>query len=159
MNESGAAVVEPARLHRAVRAVLWSVVVAALGYLGLSLWAGWRDVVAAVVTVGPWVLLGLLALSLANYLLRFVRWGRYLALLDAPVPWRINLDAYFAGFALTTSPGKLGETLRSVLLKPQGVPAPASLAAFFAERASGLLAILVLTAIGLRSYATAPPVT
>ncbi len=158
MNESGAAVVEPARMHRAVRAVLWSVVVAALGYLGLSLWAGWRDVVAAVVTVGPWVLLGLLALSLANYLLRFVRWGRYLALLDAPVPWRINLDAYFAGFALTTSPGKLGETLRSVLLKPQGVPAPASLAAFFAERASDLLAILVLTAIGLWSYAPARPV-
>lgn len=150
--------VAPARLHRAVRAVLWSVVVAAVGYLGLSLWAGWREVVAAVVQVGPWVLLGLLALSLANYLLRFVRWGRYLALLDAPVPWRVNLDAYFAGFALTTSPGKLGETLRSVLLKPHGVPPAASLAAFFAERASDLLSILVLAAIGLWSYAPARPV-
>ncbi len=158
MSAPAEAAVEPARLHRAVRAVLWSVVVAALGYLGLSLWAGWRDVVAAVVTVGPWVLLGLLMLSLANYLLRFVRWGRYLALLDAPVAWRTNLDAYFAGFALTTSPGKLGETLRSVLLKPHGVPAPASLAAFFAERASDLLSILVLTAVGLWSYTPARPV-
>ncbi|MDA0190250.1 MAG: lysylphosphatidylglycerol synthase domain-containing protein, partial [Proteobacteria bacterium] len=96
-----------------LRAVLWSVALAALGYLGLSLWAGWREVVAAVAQVGPWVLLGLLALSLLNYPLRFARWGRYLALLDAPVAWRINLAAYFAGFALTTSPGKLGETLRS----------------------------------------------
>jgi glycosyltransferase 2 family protein len=156
--ETTEAAAEPARLHRAVRAVLWSVVVATVGYLGLSLWAGWRDVVAAVVLVGPWVLAGLLSLSLVNYLLRFVRWGRYLALLDAPVPWRINLDAYFAGFALTTSPGKLGETLRSVLLKPHGVPAPASLAAFFAERASDLMAILVLAAIGLWSYAPARPV-
>ena len=26
-----------------LRAVLWSVVLAALGYLGLSLWAGWRS--------------------------------------------------------------------------------------------------------------------
>lgn len=152
------AAVAPARQHGAVRAVLWSVVVAAVGYLGLSLWAGWREVTAAVVQVGPWVLLGLLALSLVNYLLRFVRWGRYLALLDAPVPWRINLDAYFAGFALTTSPGKLGETLRSVLLKPHGVPSAASLAAFFAERASDLMAILVLAAIGLWSYAPARPV-
>ncbi len=150
--------VAPARLHRAVRAVLWSVVAAAVGYLGLSLWAGWREVVAAVVQVGPWVLLGLLALSLVNYLLRFMRWGRYLALLDAPVPWRVNLDAYFAGFALTTSPGKLGETLRSVLLKPHGVPPAASLAAFFAERASDLMSILVLAAIGLWSYAPARPV-
>ena len=140
------------------RVVLWSVALAALGYLGLTLWAGWREVVAAVVQVGPFVLFGLLALSLTNYLLRFLRWGRYLALLDAPMPWRINLDIYFSGFALTTSPGKLGEMLRSVLLKPHGVPASASIAAFFAERLSDLLSILVLTAIGLWSYAPARPV-
>ena len=131
---------------------------AALGYLGLSLWAGWREVVAAVVQVGPLVLVGLLLLSLVNYLLRFVRWARYLRLLDAPVPWRINLDAYFSGFALTTSPGKVGEMLRSVLLKPHGVPHPASVAAFFAERVSDLLAILVLAAVGLWAYAPARPV-
>ena len=140
------------------RAVLWSVALAALGYLGLTLWAGWREVVAAVVQVGPFFLFGLLALSLTNYLLRFLRWGHYLALLDASVPWRINLDIYFSGFALTTSPGKLGEMLRSVLLKPHGVPASASIAAFFAERLSDLLSILVLAAIGLWSYAPARPV-
>ena len=140
------------------RAVLWSVALAALGYLGLSLWAGWREVVAAVVQVGPAILLGLLALSLTNYLLRFVRWGRYLTLLGAPVPWRVNLDAYFSGFALTTSPGKVGEMLRSVLLKRHGVPSAASIAAFFAERLSDLLSILVLTAVGLWAYAPARPV-
>lgn len=155
LDAAGAA---PVRAGLPLRAVFWSVALAALGYLGLSLWAGWRDVVAAVVLVGPWVLLGLLALSLANYLLRFVRWGRYLALLDAPVAWRINLNAYFAGFALTTSPGKLGETLRSVLLKPHGVPPAASLAAFFAERASDLLSVLALAAIGLWAYPPARPV-
>jgi uncharacterized protein (TIRG00374 family) len=144
--------------HLPLRAVFWSVALAALGYLGLSLWAGWREVVAAVVMVGPWVIGGLLLLSLANYLLRFLRWARYLTLLDAPVAWRINLNAYFSGFALTTSPGKLGEMLRSVLLKPHGVPPAASIAAFFAERASDLLSILVLAAIGLWHYAPARPV-
>lgn len=144
--------------HLPLRAVLWSVVVAALGYLGLSLWAGWRDVVAAVRQVGPAVLLGLLALSLSNYLLRFVRWGRYLTLLEASVPWRVNLGVYFSGFALTTSPGKLGELLRSVLLKKHGVPHATSIAAFFAERLSDLLAILVLAAVGLWDYAPARPV-
>jgi len=158
VSESGVAAVEPARMNRAVRAVLWSVVVAALGYVALSLWAGWREVVDAIVRIGPWVLLGVFGLSLLNYLLRFFRWGRYLALLGTPVPWRINLDVYFAGFALTTTPGKVGETLRSVLLKPHGVPAPQSLAAFFAERTSDLLAILVLTAFGLWTYAPARPV-
>ena len=141
-----------------LRSVFWSVALAAFGYLALSLWAGWREVVAAVVKVGPLVLVGLLALSLTNYLLRFLRWARYLALLDVAVDWRVNLDAYFSGFALTTSPGKLGEMLRTVLLKPHGVPAAASVAAFFAERASDLLAILVLSALGLWAYAPARPV-
>ena len=141
-----------------LRAVLCSVALAALGYLGLSLWAGWREVLAAVVQVGPLALIGLLALSLSNYLLRFLRWARYLALLDAPVAWRINLEVYFSGFALTTSPGKVGEMLRSVLLRAHGVPAPASVAAFFAERFSDLLSILVLTAVGLWAYAPARPV-
>lgn len=140
-----------------LRAVLASVALAALGYLALSLWAGWREVAAGIAAVGPAVLAGLLALSLANYLLRFIRWGRYLSLLEAPVPWRINLAAYFAGFALTTTPGKLGETLRSALLKPHGVPPAASLAAFFAERASDLLSIIVLASIGLWSYPPARP--
>lgn len=141
-----------------LRAVYWSVALAAAGYLALSLWAGWRDVVAAVMQVGALVLAGLLLLSLTNYMLRFLRWSRYLALLDATIPWRINLDVYFSGFALTTSPGKLGEMLRSVLLKPQGVPAAASLAAFFAERASDLLSIVVLAAIGVWAYPPARPV-
>ena len=135
-----------------------SVVLAALGYLGLSLWVGWRDVTTALLRVGPWVVTGLLGLSLANYLLRFVRWGRYLALLDAPVPWRVNLDAYFSGFALTTSPGKVGEMLRSVLLKKSGVPPATSIAAFFAERFSDLLAIILLAACGLWDYAPARPI-
>ena len=141
-----------------LRAVFWSVALAALGYLGLSLWAGWREVLAAVVEAGPALLLGLLLLSLVTYLLRFLRWGRYLALLDAPVPWRVNLDVYFAGFALTTSPGRLGEILRSVLLKAHGVPLPASVAAFFAERASDLLSVLLIAALGLWDYAPARPV-
>ena len=141
-----------------LRAVFWSIALAALGYLGLSLWAGWREVVGAVVQVGPAVLFGLLALSLTNYLLRFVRWGRYLALLDAPVPWRTNLDAYFSGFALTTSPGKVGEMLRSVLLKRHGVPPAASIAAFFAERLSDLISVVILAAVGLWAYTPARPV-
>lgn len=141
-----------------LRAVFWSVALAALGYLGLSMWAGWRAVVAGVIQVGPALLLGLLALSLANYLLRFLRWARYLTLLDAPVAWRVNLNAYFSGFALTTSPGKLGEMLRSVLLKPHGVPIAASIAAFFAERVSDLLSIVVLAVIGLWAYEPARPV-
>ena len=98
---------------------------------------------------GFFVILGVLALSLVNYLFHFLRWVRYLHLLDARLPWRINFSTCCSAFALTTSPGKLGKTLRSVLLKPRGVPVPASLTAFRAERISDVLAVLLLAGIGL----------
>lgn len=142
---------------RTLRLVLWSIALAAAGYLGLSLWAGWREVVAALARIGLPVLAGILALSLVNYLLRFLRWQMYLARLGHPVPWRRSLDIYFSGFALTTTPGKMGELMRGVLLKPLGVPMTESTAAFFSERAADLLVILLLSGAVFWLYPNGTP--
>lgn len=139
------------------RAVIFSVVLAALGYLGFSLWSGWRDVGAAIAKVG---LLGIgiaLSMSLLNYGLRFVRWQIYLSELGHPLPWWPSLRIYLAGFALTTTPGKAGEALRGVLLRRWDVPYPQSFAAFFSERLSDLLAVALLTLFGLTLYPQARP--
>lgn len=130
---------------RAIRLAAWTVAFAAAGYLVLSLWAGWREVAVALSRVGLPVIFGILALSLVNYLLRFVRWQHYLKVLGHRVDWRSSMRIYFAGFALTTSPGKVGELLRGALLLPHGVPLLESSAAFFSERAADLLAILLLS--------------
>jgi uncharacterized protein (TIRG00374 family) len=133
------------------------VAVAAVGYVALMLWAGWRDVLAASLRAGAGVIAGMLALSLLNYVLRCVRWNHYLHRLDAPVPWAISARIYFAGFALTTTPGKLGELFRGLLLKPHGVPLMASTAAFFAERAIDLLTIVLMCGMVFRLYPVATP--
>lgn len=142
----------PARPVRGRRALILSVVAAAVGYLGFSLWGGWQDVVAALRQVSLPVLLLLLLLSLVNYGLRFARWQHYLALFGHRVPWRQSLRIYLGGFALTTTPGKAGEALRCVLLQPHGVSWPHSLAALLAERLGDLMAILLLAAIGLAAW-------
>ena len=126
--------------------------VAAIGYLVFAAWGGWHDVAAASTRVGWSGTALLLLLSLANYLLRFVRWQIYLRQLGHRVPWNPSLTIYLAGFALTTTPGKIGETLRSVFLKPWGVPNTASVAAFLSERLSDLFAIVILAAIGLGAH-------
>jgi uncharacterized protein (TIRG00374 family) len=134
------------------RAVIYSAVGSALGYLGFSLWGGWHNVSAAILQVGIAGILVALLLSLVNYGLRFLRWQAYLGAMGHAVPWRPSLQIYLAGFALTTTPGKAGETLRSVLLKRWDVPYPQSFAAFFSERLSDLLAILLFTLFGLTLY-------
>ena len=137
--------------------VLGSVALAALAYLCFSLWAGWHDVTAAAGRVGAAGVAILLALSSLNYLLRFGRWQVYLRALGSRVDWLDSLGIYLAGFALTTTPGKAGETIRSVFLRRHGVSYTASLAAFVSERVSDLIAIVLLSCIGLTDYPKARP--
>lgn len=139
------------------RTVILSVVVSVLGYLGFSLWGGWQDVSSAAAKVGVIGIAIALLMSLLNYGLRFLRWQLYLKVLEHPVPWQPSLKIYLTGFALTTTPGKAGEALRGVLLKPWGVPYPKSFAAFFSERLSDLFAVVVLTLLGLTLYPEALP--
>jgi uncharacterized protein (TIRG00374 family) len=134
------------------RALLLIVLLSAMGYLAFSLWAGWHEVVAALVRVGIIGTVIALSLSLVNYGLRFVRWQRFLALLGHRVHAPESLRIYIAGFGLTILPGKVGETIRSVFLKHHGVSYPESLAAFFSDQFSNLISILVLIAIGLWAY-------
>ncbi|NNC65825.1 MAG: flippase-like domain-containing protein [Gammaproteobacteria bacterium] len=96
-----------------------------------------------------------LGLSLLNYGLRFVRWDLYLRQLGYRVPVWTNLRAYLAGFAFTTTPGKVGEAIRSVYLKPFGVNYTDSLAALFAERLADLLAMIVVASMAMFAFANA----
>jgi uncharacterized protein (TIRG00374 family) len=134
------------------QAILGSVALAALGYLGFSLWGGWHEVASAVARVGWGGVAALLALSALNYLLRFGRWQVYLRQLGTRIPWAQSLAIYLAGFSLTTTPGKAGEAVRSVFLKQRGMPYIAGMAAFVSERLSDLIGIVVLACIGLADH-------
>jgi uncharacterized protein (TIRG00374 family) len=137
------------------RAAAASVLLAAVGYLGLGLWSGWAEVTVAISKVGVFGITVALALSLVNYGLRFARWQMYLRAMGHEVPGWHSLRIYIAGFALTTTPGKVGEALRGVLLKRWKVPFQKSLAAFLSERLSDLLAIVLLTLFGLAIFPSA----
>lgn len=142
---------------RSLRALVVSIIVAAGAYLAFSLWGGWREVAAAAGQVGARGMAVALLLSLLNYFLRFVRWQYYLNLMDYRVATARSLRIYIAGFALTTTPGKAGEMVRSVFLARDGVPYSASLAAFFSERLSDLMAVVLLAALGLVLYPAGKP--
>lgn len=135
-----------------LKALILSIAAATVGYLAFSLWGGWKEVVAAFVHIGIIGTAAALAMSLVNYGLRFVRWQLYLARLGHKLDVLASARIYLAGFALTTTPGKAGEAFRGLLLKHHGVPYPASFAAFISERLSDLVAIVILTLIGLAQY-------
>lgn len=132
--------------HR--RAIILSLSLAALLYLTAVLVTGTTETwqVFSRLGIGGWLLL--LGCSFCSYLLRFVRWQYYLRRSGWRLPPRLHLAYYLAGFALTTTPGKAGETIRSVLLRPHGIPYSTSLACFFSER---LLDVVVVALLAMLS--------
>ena len=126
------------------RPLLLSMVIAIAIYLFSAIFND-LDVVGEAMSrlgVTGWVLI--LALSLINYGLRFVRWQGYLRHLGYRVPVGMSAAYYLAGFAFTTTPGKAGEAVRSLYLKRHGVSYAHSLAMLFAERFIDLVAIILL---------------
>ncbi len=80
---------------------------------GLALWAAsGEDILNEVLLLGGQQVVGLLALSLFNYLLRALRWWLYLDALHVRLRLLSVLRHYFGGFALTMTPARLGEVVR-----------------------------------------------
>ena len=138
-------------IHRQKRALALSLVMAATLYLVFILLTGYEAIFAAVSRLGwsGWLLL--LSCSLSNYLLRFVRWQFYLQTLEYRLPVSLSFFYYMSGFALTTTPGKAGETIRSVYLNSHGVSYADSLAMFFTERFLDVVVVTLLAALSVLS--------
>ncbi|MFV0278739.1 MAG: YbhN family protein, partial [Parahaliea sp.] len=114
----------------------------------------------AALQAGLAVWLVILGLSLVNYLLRYWRWAWYLqklTRLDIPTRW--HMAYYFCGFALSTTPGKAGETLRSLYLRRHGVSYRHSLSTFFGERYLDLLSIVLLSSAAVFVFDGYAPLT
>lgn len=97
----------------------------------------------AKISVQNWLLI--LSFSLTNYFLRFIRWHYYLSCFQHKIPLVQHFLYYMSGFALTLTPAKVGETIRSTYLAQHDVPYTHSLAMFFTERFLDVVIIALLS--------------
>lgn len=133
-----------------------AVVTAALFAAGAALAGillGMDEFLALLGRLSPWLIGGMLALSLVNYGLRAWRWHLFGRKLGVEVPFGRTVLYYAAGFALTTTPGKLGELLRLWLLeRGHGYPYQRTTPLFIGDRVGDANAILLLCLAGLGAF-------
>jgi len=95
----------------------------------------------------------ILALTLFNYICRFFKWQYYLKRLKIAVPWVKSFLIFISGLSMAITPGKVGELLKSYLLKRStGAPISYTSPVIMAERLSDGIAMLLLAATGLVLY-------
>lgn len=133
--------------------VIASVVVFVAIMAGASTLLGDSEVLAHLNAIGPGAFVGMLALSLVNYVARALRWQAFAFRLGLHVPLRRTMLYYFAGFSMTTTPGKLGEALRLWLMERIHGYSYARMAPLFVgDRLSDLNAMVVLCVLGLGAF-------
>jgi glycosyltransferase 2 family protein len=118
--------------------------------VGLLLYADVRDTGAYLRGFPLLYLAPILALSLFNYHLRWVKWHFYLGVIGVEGISRADSAAlWVAGFVLALSPGKVAELLKATVLRAMtGTPVARSAPVIVAERVTDGLAMLILGAIG-----------
>ena len=139
--------------RRAEFHVIVSIVLFVGALVAASILMGGHEVLRHVASIGIILFAVMLLLSLLNYLARAMRWQLFSKRLDMSIPFPRNLTYYFAGFAMTTTPGKLGEAARLWFMeRAHGYKYTRIAPLFIGDRVSDLNAMVVLCVIGLSAF-------
>lgn len=95
----------------------------------------------------------ILMLAPMNYLLRYVKWNYYLRLLNIEIDRKDNLRIFTSGLSMTVTPGKLGEFMKSYLIKEfEGVPMSVTSPLIVIERLTDGISMIILASVGALKY-------
>ncbi|MFA5808826.1 MAG: lysylphosphatidylglycerol synthase transmembrane domain-containing protein [Thermoleophilia bacterium] len=94
-----------------------------------------------------------LGLVFVNYLIRFIKWEYLIRVLDIRIPAVPSFVIFMSGLTMTISPAKMGEVMKSFLLKDyRDVPVSRSSPVIVAERATDVIGVVILGSAGTLAY-------
>jgi uncharacterized protein (TIRG00374 family) len=136
-------------LKKLKQRVLLSIVLAGLIYLAFTVYANFTQVLQAF-GLFNWLLLPLLLLlSFLNYFARFLKWDFYLSVIRVEIKKVDSFSTFMSGLIMSVTPAKLGEVLKSVLVKEiTGVPISKTAPIILAERITDFLSLLIIAITG-----------
>ena len=125
------------------------------GLAGLAIATGWEETLAGLNSLTFAQICVLLALSLCNYGLRGLRWHLFAGRLGLPTPLISNLRHFLGGFAMSVTPGRVGELVRMRWIhRETGWAFDKTAPLVLIDRAADLSAMAILLAVALALSAT-----
>lgn len=135
------------------KSVYISIIISAVIYLGFTIYADFDKVVESFIRFN-WIWFPVvLLLSFGNYVMRFLKWDYYLKILNIPVNTKDSFLIFMSGLIMSVTPGKMGELLKSYLVKEvAGEPISKTAPIIFAERVTDFISLVFLTLVGAFIY-------
>ncbi len=132
----------------AILGALFAFVIA--GLAGLAAATGWEETRAQLMRLTFEQVLVLLALSLVNYLFRGARWHLFSNRLGLPTSLIQDMRHFLGGFAMSVTPGRVGELIRMRWLRREtGWAVERTAPLVLMDRASDLAAMALILAGGV----------
>ena len=132
----------------AILAALFAFVIA--GLAGLAAATGWEETKHQLMQLHLGKIAILLCLSLVNYLFRGVRWHLFSNRLGLPTTLIQDLRHFLGGFAMSVTPGRVGELIRMRWLRREtGWAVERTAPLVLMDRASDLAAMALILAGGV----------
>lgn len=129
-------------------AVLFALVIA--GLVGLAAATGFEEIKRQLMQLTLGQIFILLGLSLVNYLFRGVRWHLFSNCLGLPTTLIQDVRHFLGGFAMSVTPGRVGELIRMRWLRREtGWAVERTAPLVLVDRASDLAAMAVILAGGI----------
>jgi len=130
---------------KVVRSVLIFAVVGTVLYAGVAVSSNYDSVISALFSFPVTYLANVILLVILGWFVRGVRFHYYLLKCGEPVPLFYAVSVLLAGFALTGTPGKVGEAVKGIFLKEDyGVPLTRTVGILVIERLMDLWGVLFL---------------
>ena len=127
-----------------------ALLITAIVFFAIAVYADLNSLVSSFKSFNWFFLPLILLLSLGNYVIRFFKWEYYLRLLEIQIQLKQSVKIFFSGLSMSASPGKMGDVLKSFLLKEIfNEPISKTASIIFAERLTDFLSLTFLTILGL----------
>ena len=124
-----------------------------IAFVAISLYSDFNRLVAVFSAFDYRYIPLILLLAPLNYCFRFMKWIYYLRQIDVHIPFKDNLLIFLSGLSMTITPAKVGELLKSYLLKEKaGIPISSTAPLVMAERLTDGISMLLLAGVGALSY-------
>ncbi|MBK7868912.1 MAG: flippase-like domain-containing protein [Ignavibacteriales bacterium] len=135
------------------RTIIYSIIASVVLYLAFSIYADIDKVIDALSKFSILLIPVILGLVFANYIFRFFKWHYYLGLIEVKIGVMDSFLIFLSGFMLSVTPGKMGEVLKSFLLKERiGVSVSKTAPVIFAERVTDMTALIIIALAGALSF-------
>ncbi len=120
------------------------------GIIAMAAGVGWEETRTQLSRLGWSEVTALLALSLVNYLMRGLRWHLFTRRLGLGTGLVQDMRHFLGGFAMSVTPGRLGELVRMRWLRREtGRPFEQTAPLVLMDRAADLVAMAMILALAL----------